>query len=1611
MGDELEDIAVYAASHYVAGRRDHPAGDRLDRGRAPGAAAEFEKEGKLLEAQRLRVRTEHDLEMLAETGVCAGIENYCRHLDGRAPGETPYTLLDYFPEDFLVVVDESHVAVPQLNGQYAGDKSRKDVLVEHGFRLPSAMDNRPLRFDEFLERVPQAVFVSATPGPYEQEHSTQIVEQVIRPTGLVDPAVEIVPTRGQIDDLRARIEATVGAGERVLVTTLDQEDGRGPDRLPGRGRGAGPVPALRHRHDRAHRDPPRAAPRRVRRARRHQPAARGARPARGGPRGDPRRGQGGVLALRVLAHPDDRPRGAQRRRDGGPLRRHHHRLHAHGDGGDRAAPETQLAYNPEHGIDPQTIPSAVKDILGRLRGGSGGAGGTAGRSTSAGRSRGRGAARTRRAREHGVPCWPRATRPRWPRRGADDALEAEMQAAAAELRFEEAALLRDELSELQRRRVPSRPVAAPAMADRLVVRGAREHNLKDVSLEMPRDKLIVFTGLSGSGKSSLAFDTIYAEGQRRYVETLSAYARQFLGQMDKPDVDFIEGLSPAISIDQKSASRNPRSTVGTVTEVYDYLRLLFARIGHPHCPTCGREVAARRPSRSSTRCSSSPRAPASSCSAPVVRGRKGEYSTLLDDLGQQGFSRVRVDGDPSSSPTASRLDLARYEQHTIEVVVDRLVLRDGIRQRLTESVETALRLGGGIGRGRGARRDGERGAELIFSQQLACAHCGISFDEPAPRDFSFNSPYGACPTCVGLGTRFEVDPELVVPDASLSLADGALAPWAGARTEYFTGLLGGAAELGEFSFDTPWKSLKAKDRKLLLYGTGSKPVQVRYRNRYGRMRSYEAIYEGLVPWLQRRHGEADSDWTREQIEAYMREVACPTCDGARLKPESLAVTVGGRNIAELCSLSIAEAVEAFATIELTEREHIIGERVIKEILERLQFLVDVGLDYLSLARSAGDAVGRRGAADPAREPDRQRARRRALRARRALDRAAPARQPAPDRHARAAAQPRQHRDRRRARRRDDPRRRPRRRHRPGRGRARRRGRPLRPGHRPGRAARPTRARSPATTSRASAPSRSRPGADRARASWSVRGAREHNLRDIDVAFPLGCLVAVTGVSGSGKSTLVNEILLKSLAHTVNRAKALPGATTRSRAPSSSTRSWPSTSSPSAARRARTRRPTPACSTRSASSSPRRPRPRCAATSRGGSPSTCSGGRCEACAGDGTIKIEMHFLPDVYVPCEVCEGARYNRETLEVLFRGKTIADVLDMSCEEALAFFAKQPPIARHLQTLVDVGPRLRPARPARADALGRRGPAGEARHRARRRPTGHTFYVLDEPTTGLHFEDVRRLLDVLQRLVDQGNTVVVIEHNLDVIKSADWIIDLGPEGGEPGRDGRRRGHARGGGQDGRQLHRARCSRRASLAGRQGPQGSRLDATPSPVTTGRALARPGRGSADREHPLERDPPRAVTTVIRLRTPPATSPSSTQARCGASMRDIVVHGQTERVEAHDRPVRVLVGEPLDEVDLGGRCRSPTRRGGGHAPDDDVGRPDEVRDLDDLVGALGVDHDDPVGVLGPERRHVLGAEPLVHRAVALPQEERRLLDLDVARARPPARGFQTAMSSAP
>ncbi|MBK9181326.1 MAG: excinuclease ABC subunit UvrA [Acidimicrobiales bacterium] len=916
--------------------------------------------------------------------------------------------------------------------------------------------------------------------------------------------------------------------------------------------------------------------------------------------------------------------------------------------------------------------------------------------------------------------------------------------------------------------------------DRLVVRGAREHNLKNISIELPRDKLIVFTGLSGSGKSSLAFDTIYAEGQRRYVESLSSYARQFLGQMDKPDVDFIEGLSPAISIDQKSASRNPRSTVGTITEVYDYLRLLYARIGVPHCPNDGTRVERQTPQQIVDRVLELPDGTRFQVLAPVVRGRKGEYDTLLADLASQGFARARIDGEVRDLAEVAKdgAHLARYEQHTLEVVVDRLVRRDGIERRLTDSLETALRLADGIAEVEIVGRDGGDSETLTFSQHLACPTCGLSFDELAPRNFSFNSPYGACERCDGLGTRFEVDPELVVPNPDLSLNEGAIAPWSTARAQWFARLLTAVAEEHGIDPDAPWGRLGKKQQQVILHGAGKESVTVRYRNRYGRVRTYSTSYEGVLPYLQRRHADAESDHQREQIEGYMREVPCPACDGARLKPASLAVLVGGRNLFEVSSMSIGEAAKFLAGLDLSERDRMIAERVVKEINARMGFLLDVGLDYLSLGRSAGTLAG--GEAQRIRlasqigsglvgvlyvldEPSiglHQRDNRRLIdtlvRLRdlgntvlvvehdeetiRVSDHVVDI-GPGAGEHGgdvvysgtvkgllRAKAS-------------------------------------VTGQYLSGRRRIPV----PAT--------RREPGDE-----WLwVRGAREHNLRDIDVAIPLGCFVCVTGVSGSGKSTLVSDILHRALMQRIYRSKDVPGRHKALEGVEFLDKVINIDQSPIG----RTPRSNPATYTgvfdhvrKLFSQTPE-------ARIRGYLPGrfsfNVSGGRCEACAGDGTIKIEMHFLPDVYVPCEVCKGDRYNRDTLDIAFKGKNIAEVLDLSCEEALAFFSNQPPIARHMQTLVDVGlGYVRLGQPAPTLSGGEAQRVKLASELAKR-PTNHTIYILDEPTTGLHFEDVRKLLTVLSRLVDQGNSVLVIEHNLDVVKTADWLIDLGPEGGSGG--------------------------------------------------------------------------------------------------------------------------------------------------------------------------------------------------------------------------------------
>ncbi|WKZ82961.1 MAG: excinuclease ABC subunit UvrA [Acidimicrobiia bacterium] len=908
--------------------------------------------------------------------------------------------------------------------------------------------------------------------------------------------------------------------------------------------------------------------------------------------------------------------------------------------------------------------------------------------------------------------------------------------------------------------------------DSIVIRGAREHNLKNITLEIPRGRLVVFTGLSGSGKSSLAFDTIYAEGQRRYVESLSAYARQFLGQMEKPDVDSIDGLSPAISIDQKTASRNPRSTVGTVTEIHDYLRLLYARIGIPHCPQCGRPVARQTPQQIVDQIMRLEEGTRFQVLAPVVRGRKGEYEGMLKELALEGFSRARIDGEVRDLTEDIRLD--RYFQHTIEVVVDRLVAKESIRRRLTDSMETALRLAEGT-----ATVEVEGGPATDFSQHLACDHCGISFEELQPRNFSFNSPYGACRSCNGLGTRFQVDWRLAVPDDERSLAEGAIVPWVGRhRSSYFTRVLEGVAARHGFDMDTPFRDLSDEARKIVLEGAGEDPVTVQYVNRFGRPRRYQTAYEGLIPWLTRRHEGADSDGAREMFEQYMRLVPCEACDGARLNPASLAVTVGDRNIHQVSSFSLRACHAFFASLELTDREQAIAAAALKEITSRLAFLLDVGLDYLTLGRGAATLAG--GEAQRIRlatqigsglvgvlyildEPsiglhqrDNQRLIETLVRLRdlgntvivvehdeetiRVADHIVDIGPGAGEHGGQIVAE----------------------------------------GTVADVASEPASITGDYLAGRRSiaVPEARRPPGDRL---LTIVGASENNLCDLDVEIPLGLLVAVTGVSGSGKSTLVEEILAKALRFELYGSRELPGRHRRVEGIGQIDKAIDIDQSPIG----RTPRSNPATYTKVFdrirtlfSSVPE-------ARSRGYKPGRFSfnvaGGRCESCKGDGTIKIEMHFLPDVYITCDQCKGKRYNRETLEILWRGHSIADVLDMSVTEALEFFENQPPIARVLQTLYDVGlGYVRLGQPAPTLS------GGEAQRvklasELGKRSTGSTFYILDEPTTGLHFEDVHKLLGVLQRLVDTGNTVLVIEHNLDVIKCADWILDLGPEGGEEG--------------------------------------------------------------------------------------------------------------------------------------------------------------------------------------------------------------------------------------
>lgn len=918
----------------------------------------------------------------------------------------------------------------------------------------------------------------------------------------------------------------------------------------------------------------------------------------------------------------------------------------------------------------------------------------------------------------------------------------------------------------------------PAVNDRLVVQGAREHNLRNVDLDLPRDKLIVFTGLSGSGKSSLAFDTIFAEGQRRYVESLSAYARQFLGQMDKPDVDFIEGLSPAVSIDQKSTNRNPRSTVGTITEVYDYLRLLFARAGTQFCPECGERVTAQTPQQIVDRLLELPEGTRYQVLAPVVRGRKGEYADLFKELQGKGFSRARVDGEVvqlTEPPT-----LEKKLKHDIEVVVDRLVSREGVQRRLTDSVETALGLAGGLLVIELVDADADDPhRERRFSENRACPNDHVlALDEIEPRTFSFNAPYGACPECTGIGSRLEVDPDLIVPDEDLSLDEGAVAPWAQISSEYFQRVLGALAQDMGFSTSVPWRALPKRAKDAVLYGQNHE-VKVRYKNRWGRERSYSTGFEGVVTFLERRHSETESDWSKEKYEAFMREVPCPVCKGARLKPEVLAVRVGGKSIADVCTLPIREARTFLDGLDLGERERAIAAQVLKEIQARLGFLLDVGLDYLSLTRPAATLSG--GEAQRIRlatqigsglvgvlyvldEPSiglHQRDNRRlidTLTRLRDLGNTLIVVEHDEDtiRTADWIVDI-------------------------GPGAGEHGGRVVHSGDFTGLLTAKESVTGAYLSGRRSIPMPvERRKVDRDR-QLTVVGAREHNLQGIDVSFPLGTLTAVTGVSGSGKSTLVNSILYTVLANELNGARQVAGRHKRVTGLEHLDKVVHVDQGPIG----RTPRSNPATYTGVWDHVRRLFAETTEAKVRGYTPGRFSfnvkGGRCEACSGDGTLKIEMNFLPDVYVPCEVCHGARYNRETLEVHFKGKTVADVLAMPIEEAAEFFAAVPAISRHLRTLVDVGlGYVRLGQPAPTLS------GGEAQRvklaaELQRRSTGRTIYVLDEPTTGLHFEDIRKLLGVLQSLVDKGNSVIVIEHNLDVIKNADWIVDMGPEGGSGG--------------------------------------------------------------------------------------------------------------------------------------------------------------------------------------------------------------------------------------
>ncbi len=940
-------------------------------------------------------------------------------------------------------------------------------------------------------------------------------------------------------------------------------------------------------------------------------------------------------------------------------------------------------------------------------------------------------------------------------------------------------------------------------ANEIVILGAREHNLKDISLTLPRDRFIVITGLSGSGKSSLAFDTIYAEGQRRYVESLSAYARQFLGQMSKPDVDSIEGLSPAISIDQKTTSRNPRSTVGTVTEIYDYLRLLYARIGLPHCWICGRLIEGQSKEQIVDQILGLEPGTRFVVKAPVVRSQKGWHKDVLDHIRQEGFTRVEIDG-VQYSLDESLPDLDKNVRHDVSIIVDRLVMKEGVRRRLSDSVETALSEAHGLlvvdvyGEGVGAGGAGGRGGEvadgrseevagvsagraapttLLFSENLACPEHGVSLPEMAPRIFSFNSPHGACETCSGLGAHREIDPALLVGDPSLSVAEGVLLPWSNSGSNYYEQVIKAIGERYEIDMSTPWRDLPPHVQDIFLYGTKGDRLHITWEARGGFKRSYMTDFEGIVRNLERRYRETDSEYIRERIDQYMSDRPCPSCGGARLRPSSLAVTIGGLSITQLSMLSVTGAIRFLDELELTEREQLIGARVLKEIRERLLFLDAVGVGYLSLHRAAGTLSG--GEAQRIRlatqigsslvgvlyildEPSiglHQRDNRKLIDTLiRLRDLGNTVIVVEHDEETMRSADHIVD---------------------MGPGAGEHGGEVVKSGVLADILSEPRSVTGQFLSGKRSiAVPQSR---RRGRSRFVVRGAREHNLKSIDVAVPTGCFVCVTGVSGSGKSTLVNEIIYRSLSNLVNRVPKRPGAHDRIDGIELLDKVIAIDQSPIG----RTPRSNPATYTgvwdhiRQLYSHTQE------AKVRGYLPGRFSfnvkGGRCEACKGDGTLKIEMHFLPDVYVPCELCQGRRYNRETLEVRFKGKNVAEVLDMSVEEAVEFFANQPKIRRRLQTLADVG--LDYIRLGQSSTTLSGGEAQRVKLATElaKIATGNTLYILDEPTTGLHFADIEKLLEVLQRLVDSGNTVLVIEHNLDVIKCADWIIDLGPEGGDAG--------------------------------------------------------------------------------------------------------------------------------------------------------------------------------------------------------------------------------------